>query len=572
VAARSHEELRRLLQSLDGRGYKAYKAIGGLWSLPDFILTVDHVQGDPFADPSRVRVFLEAGFTGLRREVCRAGSRAIGTACLLARRFQSEAGKASKVRGTGRSGEIRMEAPGQEVLDQTAVMVKEDGSLEARFTVGLPAAGRRILGHEAAKLLLNAVPGVVRDSLRAAAFTPDEILLHAECNEDADALRDVLPGMGLVAFVGDGAVLPRESGVSQEPLSRGPVVPFESPPSMQVNVELPNAGRVSGMGIPEGVTLIVGGGYHGKSTLLKALERGVYNHRPGDGRERVVSHPSTVKVRAEDGRSIQGVDISPFIRDLPNGQDTETFLTPNASGSTSQAANIIEAVEAGARALLVDEDTAATNFMIRDRRMQALVPREKEPITPFVDRIRELHTVHRVSSILVLGGSGDYLDVADTVVAMEDYRPQEVTAEARDVAGSFPTGRRPETGDPLVPLSPRILDPSSLDPRRGRREESLKVLGTRGLIIGREELDLSAVEQIVSWAQLRAIGQALLLARREYMDGARSMAEILDLVEARIISQGLDVLDPRKAGDLAAFRPFELAAALNRVRTLKVRE
>jgi predicted ABC-class ATPase len=326
------------------------------------------------------------------------------------------------------------------------------------------------------------------------------------------------------------------------------------------------------MGIPEGVTLIVGGGYHGKSTLLKALERGVYNHRPGDGRERAVSHPATVKIRAEDGRSIQGVNISPFIRDLPNGQDTKSFQTPNASGSTSQAANIIEAVEAGARTLLVDEDTAATNFMIRDRRMQALVPREKEPITPFVDRIRELHRVHRVSSILVLGGSGDYLDVADTVVAMEDYRPQEVTSEARDVARSLPTGRHPETGDPLVPLSPRIPDPSSLDPRRGRREESLKVLGTRGLIIGREELELSSVEQIVSWAQLRAIGQALLLARREYMNGARSMAEILDLVEARINSQGLDVLDPRKTGNLATFRRFELAAALNRVRTLKVGE
>jgi predicted ABC-class ATPase len=465
-----------------------------------------------------------------------------------------------------------MEAPEQEVLDQTAVMVREDGSLEARFTVGLPATGRRILGHEAVELLLDAVPGVVRDSLRTAAFEPDEILLHAECNEDADALRDLLPGMGLVAFVGNGAVLPRQSGVSQEPLTRGPVVPFDSPPDMQVSVELPNAGWVSGMGIPEGVTLIVGGGYHGKSTLLKALERGVYNHRPGDGRERVVSHPATVKVRAEDGRSIQGVNISPFIRDLPNGQETETFRTPNASGSTSQAANIIEAVEAGARALLVDEDTAATNFMIRDRRMQALVPGEKEPITPFVDRIRELHGVHDVSSVLVLGGSGDYLDVADTVIAMEDYRPREVTAEAREVARSFPTGRHPETGPPLVPLTPRIPDPSSLDPRRGRREESLKVLGTRGLIIGREELDLSAVEQIVSWAQLRAIGQALLLARREYMDGARSLAEILDLVEARINSQGLDVLDPRKVGNLAAFRRFELAAALNRVRTLRVGE
>ena len=568
--ARPHEALRSLLHEMDGRGYKAYKAIQGLWQLPEFVLSIDHVQGDPFADPSRVRVLLDAGYTELGQDVCTPGPRAIGTACLLARRFGADAGYASGVRGTGKSGEIRMEAPGQEVLDQTAVMVRADGSLEARFTVGLPASGRRILGKEAAKLLLAIVPRVVSGALRAGAFSPGEIPLHARTNEDADALRNALSGRGLVAFVGNGAILPRETGVTQEPLAQGPVVPFESPPGLRVEVDLPNAGTVSGMGIPQGVTLVVGGGFHGKSTLLKALERGVYNHRPGDGREQVVTDPGAVKIRAEDGRSVQGVDISPFIRDLPNGQGTEAFRTSNASGSTSQAANIMEAVEAGARALLVDEDTAATNFMIRDRRMQALVPREKEPITPFVDRIRDLHQVYGVSSILVLGGSGDYFDVADTVIAMRDYRPCEVTREAREVAESLPTGRVPETGPPLAPVRPRVPLSSSLDPRRGRREESVRVRGSDGLTIGREELDLSAVEQIVSVAQLRAIGQGVLLAWREYMDGTRDLPEILDRVEARIRSEGLDVLDARPAGNLAVFRRFELAGALNRIRTLRV--
>jgi len=571
VNARSHEELRSTLHGIDGRGYKAYKGIQGLWRLPEFLLRVDHVQGDPFAAPSRVRIFLEPGFTELEEEACRVGSRAIGTACLLARKFGREATKGSGIRGTGKSGEIRMEIPGQEVLDQTAVIVHEDSSLEARFTVGLPASGRRILGREAARLLLEAVPRVVRGTLRASAFDPGEILLHAETNEDADALRDTLPGVGLVAFVGDGASLPRRSGVSQEPLAREEAVAFQSPESMTVGLELPNAGSVTGMGIPKGITLIVGGGYHGKSTLLKALERGVYNHRPGDGRERVVSDPAAVKIRAEDGRSIQGVDISPFIRDLPNGQDTLAFSTPNASGSTSQAANIMEAVEAGARVLLVDEDTAATNFMIRDRRMQALIPREKEPITPFVDRIRDLQEVHGVSSILVLGGSGDYLEAADTVIAMIDYSPHEVTEEAKKVAKTLPTGRLREIGEPLGPIGARVPLPSSLDPRRGRREESVKARGTHSLTIGREELDLSAVEQIVSWPQLQAIGQGLLLAWREAMDGTHTLAEILDVVQARMESRGLDVLDPRLPGELATFRRFELAAALNRIRSLRVR-
>ena len=558
-----------MLRGMDGKGYKAYKPIQGRWNLPDLLLSIDHVQGDPFADPSRVSVFLDPEFTGLPTEACTPGSRAIGTACLLARRFAEESRGLSKVGGTGKSGEVRIEAPGQEVLNQTAVQISEDGSIEARFTVGLPASGRRILGREAENLLLRTVPRLVRRSLRASSFEPGQILEHAENNEDADALRDALPELGLVAFVQNGAILPRQSGVSQEPMDFGEAVPFRSPPQMQVEVTLPNAGPVAGMGIPSGITLIVGGGYHGKSTLLKALERGVYNHRPGDGREKVVSHGATVKIRAEDGRSVQGVDISPFITGLPNGQDTVVFKTPNASGSTSQAANILEAIEAGARTLLVDEDTAATNFMIRDRRMQALIPREKEPITPFVDRIRGLYQIYGVSSILVLGGSGDYLEVSDTVVAMKDYKSFEVTQEAREVAESLPTGRSPEAGDPLRKIRSRIPSHSSIDPRRGRRTESLKIRGPTQITLGREELDLSGIEQIVSRAQLRAIGKALLLAWRDHMDGHRSLEEILDSVEARVRADGLDALDPGRMGNLAEFRRFELAAALNRIRTLR---
>ncbi|MFO8175062.1 MAG: ABC-ATPase domain-containing protein [Longimicrobiales bacterium] len=565
-----HEDLRALLLRADGRGYKAYRQIKGAWALPAFTLQVDHVQGDPFAAPTRVRVFLSADYTGLPLDACSAGSRGLGTAALLARRFQEVAQKSSTRKGTGKSGEIRMEAPGQEVLRQTAVMVSTDGSAEARFTVGLPARGRRILGEEAVHLLLESVPAVVEGALRARAYGDGEILRHALANEDADALREALRARKLVAFVAEGAILPRRSGVSQEPMAEEKAVPFASPPGLRVEVDLPNRGPVLGMGIPEGVTLIVGGGYYGKSTLLRALERGVYNHRPGDGRELVVTDPAAVKIRAEDGRSIRGVDISPFIRDLPSGEDTRAFTSPNASGSTSQAANIVEALEAGARAILVDEDTAATNFMIRDRRMQALVPREKEPITPFVDRIRQLYEERGVSSVLVLGGSGDYLEAADTVIAMEVYRPLEVTARAKEVANDLPTGRTAEDVGPLPQTTPRSPHPSSLDPRKGRREENLKVRGLDSILIGREELDLSAVEQIVSWAQLNALGRALLLAHREHMDGERSIPEILALVEDALLREGLDVLDRRAPGDLAEFRRFELAAALNRTRSLRV--
>jgi predicted ABC-class ATPase len=565
-----HEEMARVLARIDGRGYKAYKDLRGTWAFPDFRLRVDHVQGDPFAEPSRVRVLLSPSVSGLPREACRPGPRAVGTACLLARRFRDEARSHERRRGSGKSGVLRIEAPGQEVIPSTAVLVSEEGAVEARFQVGLPARGRRVLGRHATELLLEDVPAVVDASLRARAYDPDEVMEHAEANEDADALREALGPRALVAFVADGARLPRRSGVEELPLEGDAVVPFRSPESLRMAVPLPNRGEVTGMGVPRGVTLIVGGGYHGKSTLLRALERGVYNHRPGDGRELVVTDAAAVKVRAEDGRSVATVDISPFIGDLPAAIDTRRFSSENASGSTSQAAAIMEALEAGATALLVDEDTAATNFMIRDRRMQALVPRDREPITPYIDRVRELHEDRGVSSILVLGGSGDYLDVADTVVAMTGYVPSDLTDRAREVAAAHPTGRIPEASGAISEPPPRIPLPASVDPSRGRRKVSIRVRDTGRVQFGRGEIDLSGVDQLVSPAQTRAMSEALLLARERFMDGKRSVPRILDLVMETLERDGLDALGYGDSGNLALFRRYELAAALNRLRGLRV--
>ncbi|RME60903.1 MAG: ATPase [Caldilineae bacterium] len=564
------DQLRATLRRIDGRGYKAYKDIRGTYTFPRFVLAIDYVQGDPFAAPSRVRAIVPPRIARLDPELYAKPSRAVGVACFLARAFARAAHRLSQRRGTGKSGEIRIEAPGQEVLPNTAVQVHPDGTVEARFTVGLPAAGRRVLGREAEELLIEDIPALVEASLLAASHTPEQLWLHAATNEDADALRAELGKRKLVAFVADGAILPRRSGVDDRPLQEGTVIPFTSPESLRVTISLPHAGLVSGMGVPAGVTLIVGGGYHGKSTLLRAIERGVYNHRPGDGRERVVSAGGLVKIRAEDGRAVTGVDISPFIQDLPLGQSTVDFSTQNASGSTSQAAAIMEALEAGATGLLIDEDTAATNFMIRDARMQALVPKAREPITPFIDRVRQLWEEHGVSSILVIGGSGDYLDVADTVIALDAFRPLDVTERARAVAAAHPTGRVAEGGDRFTARLQRRPRPESLDPSKGRREVNIKTRGLQTIQFGTDTIDLSAVEQLVAWPQTRAIGEALYYARQRYMDGRRTVAEILDRVMADLEREGLDVLDPRRMGDFALFRRYELAAALNRLRTLRV--
>ncbi len=569
----TREELLGRLEGMEGKGYGAYKGIRGRWAFPGFVLQVDHVQGDPFAAPSRLRVLLPPETAGFPGELLSSPSRRVGIACLLARGFGDAARHAGNARGSGRSGEISMDAPAQEVMPITAVQVTPDGGVEARFRVGLPARGRRILGKAAALLLGSALPRLVDGTLRAEALDAAELRLHAETNEDAHALRDQLPERGLLAFVADGAVLPRMSGVDDRPLEGTGVVPFRSPDSLRVTLEAPNGGPVSGMGIPRGVVLVVGGGYHGKSTLLRSLERGVYNHRPGDGRERVVMDPDAVKVRAEDGRSVQGVDISPFIGNLPGGEDTAGFSTAYASGSTSQAAAIMEALEGGASALLVDEDTAATNFMIRDRRMQALVPREQEPITPFIDRVVELHRARGISSVLVLGGSGDYLDVADTVIAMVGYRPVDVTDRAREVAAAHPTGRIPEVPGALAPHPSRYPVAESLDPSRGRKQVRIRVREEGAIEFGTEEIDLSGVDQIIGRSQARALSEALLLLREELRGpgGEKGVPELLDAVLSRVEREGLGSLGRGDEGDLAAFRRHELAAALNRLRSLRVR-
>ena len=567
------DDLRQQLNRLNGQGYPAYKAIRGSYRFSDFTLFIDHVQGDPFAAPSRLRVQVPAQVAQFPASMVSNRSRLIALRDYLARIFSARCrARGSAKSGSGKSGLIAMDMPGQEVLERSSIIVAPD-YIEARFVVGLPAQGRRILGRQAANLLCDAVPDIVSATLMYKHLKAHELETHLNIHEDADTLRDQLDSMGLVAFVADGSRLPRRSGADDRPLHGDVVVPFGAPESLRVTLRLPHQGEISGMGIPKGVTLIIGGGYHGKSTLLNALERGVYNHIPGDGRERVVTDSTAVKIRAEDGRRVEGVDIRPFINNLPDGSSASAFRTGNASGSTSQAANIIEALEVGCRTLLLDEDTCATNLMIRDARMQTLVEKSGEPITPFIDWVRQLAGEKGVSTILVLGGSGDYFDVADTVIRLDAYRPRDVTRQARQIAAQTPTGRRVEAAGPWPdPASRRIPLAESLNPRKGKRAVNIKAHALRAVLFGTDEIDVSAVAQLVDEGQVRAIGQALNLAKEKYMSdqSAQDVSAIVYAITDEIEAAGLDVLDSRLIGSYAAFRPYELAAALNRLRTLQI--
>ncbi|HJL19924.1 MAG TPA: ABC-ATPase domain-containing protein, partial [Sandaracinaceae bacterium LLY-WYZ-13_1] len=461
---------------------------------------------------------------------------------------------------SGKSGRVSVDAGGAEVLARSGCVVHDD-RLELRFRVGLPAKGRSILGRAAAGLLARDLPRAL-EAVRWASLDAEEVREQVLLVEDHHHLRDALAGRGLVAFVRDGSILPRSSGVSSEPLEGA--VPFESPASLRVTLPTLHHGDVTGMGVPEGVTLLVGGGFHGKTTLLEALQLGVYPHVPGDGREWVVTRADAVKVRSEDGRSVADVDLRPFIHDLPRGRSTASFRTPDASGSTSLAAGILESMELGAGALLMDEDTCATNLLVRDARMQRLV--QHETIVPLIDRVRELHRDHGVSTVLALGGSGDYLEVADTVVMMDAYLPHDVTARGREVAAEVPTGRAEEASRPPLAVTERCPVGRSFDARAGKRER-VRSRGTRELTLGRETIELSAVEQLVDDSQVRAIG-ALLKRAHRVADGDTTLASLVAALIAHVEREGWVAVDD--SPELAMPRALEVGAAINRLRALRV--
>ena len=563
--------LRGRLAGLDGQDYAAYQSLRGEHDFGTHTLVVDQVPKDPYAPPDtgvyRVRVARVASGLDLEDDATAVG--AVATRDYVARRFHAAAGAVSgKRRGTGNSGIITIAQPGQVVLDRTSVALDAEW-LEVRCFVGLPAQGRTIDSALAETMLFDELPEIVRCSLLANTLDRDALVAHRHTVEDARALRAQLRPSGLVAFLADGAVLPRASGVDSRPLTGPGVVPFESPDRLRVTLDTPHAGPISGMGIPEGVTLVVGGGYHGKSTMLAAVAEGVYDHIPRDGRERCVTVVDAISVKAAPGRAVTATDIGGFIRRLPDGRDSARFTTGNASGSTSQAASVAEAIEAGARLLLMDEDSSATNFLVRDARMQRLVPPEEEPITVFLDRVRQLCSDLGVSTILVLGGSGDYFDAADHILQLVTYRGRDVTDTAKRIAAQVPTGRTSEALTGLLAPVSRAPLPVGIDPTNQYGHHSVRAPAAQRLVFGDEEIDLTDVSQLAEPAQTLAIGLAVERIAGEF-DGQRSLRETIDHVVAEVEEYGLDVLDPNQRGGLAGFRGLELAATVNRMRSLHI--
>lgn len=560
------EELRRVLQRINHKSYGMYKNLAGSYDCGRYMLHIDHVQGDPFASPSRLRFEIRKNNHGFPEEYWQEKHRKLALEDQVLRRFNGFLRKMDRgTKGSGKSGRITTCRTGQKVLERIAVVFSEN-KMELWFEMGFPARGRSILADEMIKLLFDTLPKLAEGCLfynkwdaKSRQRLQDAVFLA----DDQKALREELEKRKLAAFVADGSVLPRESGISDLPMKGA--VAFQSPETLRTQICLPHRGVITGMGIPEGITVIVGGGYHGKSTLLKALEQGVYNHIAGDGREYVLSRDYAMKIRAEDGRSVLHSDISMFINHLPNGQDTMDFSTENASGSTSQAANLVEALEAGSRLLLLDEDTSATNFMIRDKVMARLVSDDREPITTLLRHIRSLYERHGVSFVIVVGSSGDYLSVADHVLQMDRYEVKDVTEAAgiicreERIEGQYPAGSLD------FPDFTRALKPA------GAGRMKMKAMGTDTVMIDRDTVDVRYLEQLADDGQTVGLVYLMgwILANQRQKTAITSL---LDDMYRQIEKKGLQTFIPPNysCGHPVLPRKQELFACLNRYRKAKI--
>ncbi len=562
-------ELKRKLQEIDHKSYSLYKSIAGEYQFTNFVLAIDKVQGDPFASPSRVRVIVPQKINGFPLSLYEEKCRRLALEDAILRKWNRFIGKQNQKAGSGNSGRLGVCGCGQEVLERQAVIINEK-EIQGYFLIGFPAKGRSILAGELIKILFTLLPKMVEEVFECKSYSMDKLKENMELAINQEFIRKELERLQLVSFLANGSILPRESGISQKPLKGA--VPFTSPVSMEISINLPFGGTIRGMGIPKGVTVIVGGGYHGKSTLLEAIQLGVYNHIKGDGREYVITDATAMKIRAEDGRSICNTDIQMFINHLPNNKDTKAFSTENASGSTSQAANMVEAMEAGVKTFLIDEDTSATNFMVRDGIMQQIVTRDKEPITPFISYVQALYQEKGISTVIVVGSSAAYLEVADYILQLDFYEVKDIKEEAKKILTQYPSMcTEKKTQVPLISFDRAV---KKIDLSYKGRDMKVKTTATDSICFNKELVDVRYLEQLVDYGQTVGIAYLMKYAMERIVDGKKTMQQVVEEIYSQVEKKGFSALLPKgySAGFPVLPRQQEVFAAWNRFRKLEIQK
>lgn len=556
------------IRTLNGKNYGLYKSLADKpWDFGDFTLEFLHVQGDPYAPASRVVIKANLSMLGYAGEWSGSFERRLALSDFLHRKLS----RLVKERYPDKDAAVIFDVAGPEMLVRNSLWI-DNGELRACLQVKLPGEGRKIQAELAAEILTMVLPDLVSAGLYYDKSDEGALQEHYRVLAERREILSQLDACGLCAFVPDGAVLPRASGLSEMPLEKA--IPFVAPEEMAVTLNV--CGReIRGMGIPKGISVITGGAFHGKSTLLQALTRSVYPHIPGDGREGIVIDETALRIGVEDGRSVRCTDLSMFVRDLPGGVSTKNFNTLSASGSTSEAANLLEAMEAGSQTFLIDEDSSAVNFLIRDVRVRKLLGDDREPLIPLTDRIKELAAAG-FSFILVAGACGDYLDLADNIIVMANYKaecakltPAPSTSSWR---GEAPTGSTEpaEVTQPrafatyMQPLQKSVRPTSAVE-----RQVKVKLAGDTLLQIGFLVSDTSRLNTLVDKQQRFGAGFILLNLLQNAAsnnDAAQSVAGVAQKLCENIKNVGFRNLPQGMSREMSLPRPVDIACVAFRLR------
>lgn len=537
------ERLKNLLKGIDGKGFKAYKDLLGDYEHTNFKLEILNIQGDPFASPTMFHMSLSLKKLGVRDEFYEMKFKRLAFEDFLLREIYSG------LENKNLTNEVFITKPQNEIIKRSAIAIKGD-NLSIKYYFNLPAKGRNVLGeisYEKIKVLSETIYNFIKD------FDLEKAKIHVELNETIELLREKLKKEKIKTFIGNGSILFRENGVGKL---------FVSPKTLEKEFHLKNGVSVKGMCIKEGVTVVTGGLFHGKSTLLTAIKNGVYNHIAGDGKEFVITDREAVNIVAEAGRTINGVDVSYFVNNNSKNEDMKNYYTENASGLLSQAASVIEAIELGASLLLVDEDSSVTNFMFRDKRLNEFFVEEDE-IKPFVNIVKELHGKLDISTIVTTSSIGDFFYEADEVLLLKDCEVLHITDKVKKYVNE--NVMEPAYLNTLKYNKGRLNIQSVIEEYQGKKLK-LKTNGTNTIALGRDEVSLSCENSIVDNGQLNFIGEIIkkIFSRAELHE--KTLKEILEIYDQRIEAEGIEAVLGIKNGSLVYARKYEIASIINRIK------
>lgn len=564
------KEFYNLLAELDGQPFSEYEQLVGDFDFSRYVIKCTKINLDASGEENSVfSIRIPQTIAEIPEYLFDSPVRRTAMEDLLLRRLSAniEAIASFDQNGVARR-HIHSTSPNQKILPRNALQLTKE-YIEVYIQITLPIQQMLVDGEPmisidgeiAQHIFFDDLPEIVSNSLLYCNIDVADADLFVNNMEDADRLRQHLGASGQVSFIAEGSLITRISAEDLPDYER--LVPIEIDDSLIEEVEVPHGGTVRGLGIPNGLTLILGESNSGRVDLTDAITQGIYNHIPGDGREHVVTVADAVSIGSEVGRSIQQVDISAFARELPDGGNPTSYSTPSAGSFTSQAASTVEFLEAGARVLIFDEHTSSSTFLSADTRVSPLLGDSTR--NTLAARARRM--VDELGISMIVAGSSlvaEFIPIADKILKVDDFRVTDITEEAKalEIVPSSVVNDNVNLGSMLS--RSRWIMPSSIDPSIGREDLVIHAEDADFLQFGRSIVELDGIKQIADADQARAIGFVLYYAKLRYMDEGYPIREILDLVDRDLSNEGLNSLARDLRGDLARPRRYEVAAALNR--------